>query len=374
MSVDRKPIRCVVVTNEPTPYRLPMWEMVATSPDIELHLVYCSGANIDPTHSGQSDRYASHFLTGKYEIRDHNVWHMDAGVWGLLSSLKPDVVVTSGFIPTFLIAFAWAWTHRVPHIPMTDGTFDCERVLGWKHRLARRMVFASSASFLGASGGSRDLYLSYGVRPEQIHLTPLSVDNNRYADQGDPKVYDLLYCGRYVDHKNPMFAMDVAAGLADRLQRRVSLRFVGKGRLEDTLRQRAAALADRIDVSFAGYLSQAELPRQYLQSRLFLFPTGFDVWGVVANEACAAGLPCIVSPHTGVVGELVHEGRNGHVCPLDVTTWVERCAELLDNPARWEAFSRASRQVVSSYTFKAGAAGILAAVQQAVKRPITVPA
>ena len=307
-------------------------------------------------------------------MRDDGVWHADFGVWRLLSSLKPDVLVTSGFIPTFLIAFTWAMTHRVPHVAMTDGTFECERVLGWKHRLARRVVFGLSSAFVGASEGSRALFRSYGVQPELIHLAPLSVDNSRFARQDVGKVYDLLYCGRYVDHKHPMFAIDVAAALARKLQRRVTLRMVGKGRLEADLRQRAEELKQDIDVSFAGYLSQNDLPAQYLQSRLFLFPTGFDVWGVVANEACAAGLPCIVSPNTGVIGELVHEGRNGHVCPLDVSIWVDRCAELLSDPARWEAFSQASRQAVSTYTFQAGAEGTWKAIQQATGRKETVAA
>lgn len=369
MSVKRSPIRCVVVANVPAPYRLPMWEALATREDIELHVVYCAAAHIDPSQDGRSQHYQTHFLTGKYEARDVGFSHADPGVWRLLSSLNPDVVVTLGFIPTFMIAFAWAVAHRVPHVPMTDGTFESERVLGWKHRLARRVVYALSKAYVGASQGSRALYRSYGVRDERIHLSALCVDNDRFTPQGEDKVYDLLFCGRYIELKHPLFALDVAAGLAERLKRRVTMRFVGKGPLEDEIRTRAAALADLVEVSFAGYLSQADLPRQYRQSRLFIFPTANDVWGVVANEACAAGLPCIVSPHAGVVGELVHDGRNGYVCPLlDTATWADRCAGLLQDPARLEAFSQAARQDVAAYTFQSAANGMLNAVRQAAGR------
>ena len=41
MSKAPSPIRCVVVTNEPAPYRLPMWEELATRYNVELHVVYC---------------------------------------------------------------------------------------------------------------------------------------------------------------------------------------------------------------------------------------------------------------------------------------------------------------------------------------------
>ena len=38
----------------------------------------------------------------------------------------------------------------------------------------------------------------------------------------------------------------------------------------------------------AGFARQEDLPRWYGASRVFLFPTQWDPWGVVANEACAA--------------------------------------------------------------------------------------
>ena len=58
---------------------------------------------------------------------------------------------------------------------------------------------------------------------------------------------------------------------------------------------------------FHGFAAQRELPDLYRSAKVFLFPTLADVWGVVANEACAAGLPVIVSPHAGVAGELVRD-------------------------------------------------------------------
>src|SRR5947209_7444478 len=98
-------------------------------------------------------------------------------------------------------------------------------------------------------------------------------------------------------------------------------------------------MQDRVDTHFHGFAKQNELPALYRSARLFLFPTHADVWGVVANEACAAGLPVIVSPHAGVAGELVLDGENGFVCALDVKLWTERAASLLTNQETWTRFS-----------------------------------
>jgi glycosyltransferase involved in cell wall biosynthesis len=75
-------------------------------------------------------------------------------------------------------------------------------------------------------------------------------------------------------------------------------------------------------------LAQRELPEVFSKARIFLFPTKFDCWGLVANEACAAGLPVFISPHAGAAGELVKSGINGYVLELDVNVWGEGCFTL----------------------------------------------
>jgi glycosyltransferase involved in cell wall biosynthesis len=370
MQAATRPIRCAVITNVPAPYRLPTWDLLAASGHVELHMVYCAGAHIDPSQDGRSSRYQVHFLKGRYDIHDTRFSHADPDVWRLLGSIQPDVVVTSGFIPTFLFAFVWAVMHRVPHVTMTDGTLESERSLSWKHRLVRRFVFSRTQSFVGACQGSTDLYLSYGLPRERIHVAALCTDNARFASVQVPRSYDLLFSGRFVAHKNPLFAIAVAYQAARRLGRRLSLRFVGKGDMEPAMRQMAQEVSEWVDVSFAGYLSQAELPLEYAASRVFLFPTSFDCWGVVANEACAAGVPCVVTPHTGVVDELIQDGVTGFVCPLDEAMWVDRVVQLLSDDSLWQSMSLAARREVERFTFAHAAQGLLTALQQAVDREV----
>lgn len=365
-------IRCAVVTNVPAPYRLPMWDILAASGQVDLHVIYCAAAHIDPSQDGRNSNHGVHFLGGRYKAFDTRFTHADLGVCKVLSEVRPDVVITNGFIPTFVFAFAWAVLHRVPHITMTDGTLETESTLSWKHRLIRRLVFAFTRSHLGACQGSVALYRSYGIPASRIHVSALCADNERFGASlplfGE-RTYDFLFCGRYMDLKNPLMAIRMARDVAVRLGRRVSLRFVGKGELEPAMRAFAAEVAADVEVSFAGYLSQEALPQAYAASRVFLFPTSMDCWGVVVNEACAAGVPCIVSPHTGVAGELIRDGESGFVCPLnDEALWVERGCRLLADEAHWRQMSQAARQAVSGYTFEHAAQGVLKALQQAVGR------
>ena len=45
----------------------------------------------------------------------------------------------------------------------------------------------------------------------------------------------------------------------------------------------------------SGFYPKEELKRFYMASDVFVHPTSYDVWGLVVNEAMAAGLPTVVS-------------------------------------------------------------------------------
>jgi glycosyltransferase involved in cell wall biosynthesis len=169
--------------------------------------------------------------------------------------------------------------------------------------------------------------------------------------------------------KNPLFALDVALAAANKLGRKVNILFVGSGSLEPQLKAAAALRPDLAEATFHGFARQSELPDLYRSARLFLFPTLYDVWGVVGNEACAAGLPVLVSPHAGVAGELVMNFENGFICNLDVDLWANRAVLLLTREELWQHFSRRSLALVRQYNFDNAALGFLNACRFAASVP-----
>jgi len=297
-------------------------------------------------------------------VSDRRFMHCDWRIWTLLSKIRPDVVITTGFIPTYLFAFVWAFVHRVPHVAMTDGTVQSEKSLSWFHRFVRRIVFSRSAAFVGACEGSRDLFRKYRAPEDRIQLSRLCTHNDSFRKPPSASPVDFMFCGRFVSHKRPLFAMQVAKEVARSLGRRTSIAFVGSGDLEPTMREYAEQIADYVDTRFCGFVAQASLPSHYADARVFLFPSEWDPWGVVANEACAAGLPMIVSPHVGAAGELVLDGHNGYVRELEVAQWADAAVMLLEDDALYARFSQSSRERVGGYTFESAAHGLARAIRQ----------
>ncbi len=353
-------MRVALVTNLPPPYRVPIFNRLARHPGLDFHAVFCTAREPNRAWDLPPMEFIHHPLRERYLTLHGRYIHHNPDVLTLLQRLQPDVVITDGFNPTHLYAFGWARWRQRAHVAMTDGTDQSERSLTLLHQLARRLVFSRSQAFIAASEGGQRLFRAYGADPARCAFSWLCIDNAAFAPPaGLTRPYDFLFCGRLEAGKDPLFALAVARETARRLGRRVRMLVVGSGSLEGRVRDAARAAIASVELRFHGFASQVELPALYQSARLFLFPTRGDVWGIVANEACAAGLPVLVTPHAGVAGELVVEGRNGHVREADVDEWAACAVRLLTDDGLWRACSRFGLQRVQRYAFDSAAQGIV---------------
>lgn len=365
-------MRIALITNTPPPYRVPIFTRLACMKGIDFQVVFCARREPNRAWDLPPMSFAHHFLRERFMTVDGRYIHHNPDIVPLLLRLKPDVVITDGFNPTHLYAFMTARWRGWPHVAMTDGTWQSEQTLSLKHRLVRRLVFSFSHAFIAASEGGQKLFRSYGVSPDACFYSWLCIDNQRFhplpmqPGRLPGAIYDFIFCGRLEPAKDPLFALSVARETAIKMKRKTTLLFVGSGSLETALRTSADRESRWVDCEFHGFATQAELPDLYRSARLFLFPTHGDVWGVVANEACAAGLPALVTPHAGVAGELVVNGLNGYVRELDVHQWSNCAQRLLSDTELWQHFSQQSLQRVSRYEFDSAAQGILTACNYAL--------
>ena len=369
-------IRLAVVTNIPAPYRVSVFNIIASIPGVTLRVFYASRSEPDRQWELPAMEHDHVFLTGHILKIKGKFIHFSSGVNRELARFEPDVVLTTGFNPTHLMAWWWSVVHRRRHVVMTDGTDISESSLSLLHRLVRRLVFSTTQAFVVAADGGVRLLHSYGVERSRIHRSPLCANStvSWAPDVCNERDIDVLFSGRMVPEKNTDFALRVAQGVARRIGRRIKMVLMGNGPLLSDLKAEAVLIAPDVDVTFAGHVSQSEIPAIFNRARLFFFPTRWDPWGVVANEACMAGVPVIVSPHAGVAGELIRDGVNGRVLPLDLNQWIDSATQILIEPALWKKMNAAAGIAVLPYNFRNAAYGIVDAARQAVLGPLAPPA
>lgn len=361
------PLQLVIVTNMPAPYRVPVFDRVAATPGLALQVLYCTAAEADRRWDPPPLQHSHTVLPGRALRVGGRFIHLNPGVGAALQRLQPQVVLTTGYNPTHLLAWAWARRHHRPHVAMTDGTLASEARLSALHRAVRRWVLARSAAAVVASDGGRQLMLQLGMPAARVHHSVLCANAGQdWHTRGDERRdIDLLFAGRLVPVKSPGFALEVAAAVGQRLGRRVRLAVLGDGPLVAALQRQAVDVAASVETLMPGHVAQGELPGWYRRAKLFLFPTRWDPWGVVANEACESGVPVLITPHAGAAGELVRDGQGGRVLPLDVALWADAAAALLQDEPQRLRMADAARRAAVPFNADAAAAGLVQAARQA---------
>ncbi len=163
----------------------------------------------------------------------------------------------------------------------------------------------------------------------------------------------VLFSGQMIERKGVDPLLQAFVTVAER-HAEAQLVLVGAG---PELERYRAATPDRIAgrVHFLGFRQPAELPKLFAEADLFVLPSRHDGWGVVVNEAVAAGLPIVVTRGVAAADDLVREGVNGFVVPVDgVTALASALDELLSSADLRRRFGRASSELAADWTLAKG--------------------
>ena len=130
----------------------------------------------------------------------------------------------------------------------------------------------------------------------------------------------------------------------------IILLIVGDGEENEELCKLASKL--KIDFKITGFIEdQEELFKIYYAGDLLILPSYNEPWGLVVNEAMAAGLPVIVSNESGCYLDLVKDGENGFILSdlENPETLRNLIIKTLENK---EKYSKKSLEIIANWTFE----------------------
>ena len=353
-------MRVALITNIPAPYRIPVFAKIAEVLGDDFLAIFA--ARTEPNRSWKIlDLPFNHLFLKENIIAKadgFNFIHNNTDVFKQLSSFNPDVIITTGFNPTHLYGWIYAKLHGIKHISMTDGTKLTEVNLTLLHKVIRKIVYFTSHAFIAPSESTKQLFKSYGISESKIFKSPLAINNILFQNKKtfDERPYDLIFSGRFAEEKLPFLFAEIAKNVAKDISN-VKVLLLGDGPLKESFLKKLDQ--NKINYTYAGFVKQEDLPIYYSASKLLLFTTRLDSWGVVANEALASGTPVIVTPYAGVANDLVTEKYNGHIIDTNIDLWAKKILGILQNHEEWARLSNNSVQSIQNYTFDNAAKGIL---------------
>jgi glycosyltransferase involved in cell wall biosynthesis len=233
----------------------------------------------------------------------------------------------------------------------------------------RRMDF-----FLVNGTESRKYLIEAGIDAGKITNIMCSVDNSLYGSHPGTPLTDSnarkqwITVGSLIPRKGFKELIHAWSRQDRNFLEGNQLVIVGDGPEAGQLQELIDKLLPAGSVRLAGPRSPDELAVMYAGSHVFVFPTLLDIWGLVVNEAMAAGLPIMCSRYAGCCTDLI-DGSNGvTVDPLDPDAFARALRDFSLVANRWREMGAASLRIISAYTTSATAAAITDAVRAAVMR------
>lgn len=194
----------------------------------------------------------------------------------------------------------------------------------------------------------------YGYPEDRVGICYPGADTRAFhPDPTIEKKNQLITIGRLTGFKN----IDTIIRAVQILNRGRSvpalLKIVGRGEQEAELQRLVRELGLEKTVVFCGALGDAELVRALQESRVFVLASENEPFGIVAVEAMACGVPCVVDG-SGGPGETVIDGQTGyHVGSRDPAAYARKIAAILDDDRLSGQMSRQARACSERYSWDA---------------------
>lgn len=253
----------------------------------------------------------------------------------VLNNWQPDVIYIAGWGDNAYNQFARKWIKEIPVIIGMDNP--------WKGTHKQRLAALAASFFLK----NRATHLWVTGYPQYEYARRIGFPANRIlhdlycADTVKFRKIErafqkrIVFVGRMVGYKRPDWLLETFADILihyPELQE-WELLMIGNGPLQQKWQNKYANIKQ---ILFEPFVQPADLVRYYHRSSIFCMPSLFEHWGVVVQEAAAAGLVLLLSDTCGAASTFLINGYNGLIFGSDSKDDLKQKLYRLMNTAPFE--------------------------------------
>lgn len=194
---------------------------------------------------------------------------------------------------------------------------------------------------------TKELLLRFGVKESKVVLTTNGVDIDLVFRKGQ-KYYDACFLGRLVRSKGIFDLIAVWERICEK-RPHAKLAVIGDGPELESMKMYVKKKRLENNVVFLGVLFGRDKHKALYSSRIFLFPSHLESWGIAIAEAMACNLP-VVAYDLPVYKE-VFEDKLITVPAGDLDAIAENVTFLLQNPDIARRIGDDCRELVKRYSW-----------------------
>lgn len=297
------------ITNNAAPYRVPVWTALAEHTDLQIRL-------LQPDEEVRSEsRRSEEWTAAQARSSDLDIASLRTYRFGggerLYYALTESADELARSCDSILLG-AWespacwqlslaAKSRGVRRVGFYESTRMSQRHQSGPVARARSHFFRSMDAVVVPGTAAADALLDLGVSRERIIEGFNAVDVERFAAVAGiaplTEGHRFVYIGQLISRKNVAGLVQAFArcGAPDDM-----LDVAGDGEQLSELRSLAKEVGRAESIRFVGRVAYNDLPAFLSTQHTLVLPSHEEVWGLVVNEALAAGRHVVVSDRAGV--------------------------------------------------------------------------
>ncbi len=279
---------------------------------------------------------------------------IEKAIFTQLDKINPDIIIASSIVfYAGALGIRWAKKHKKKFVMFDDARhlqFKRQFLIQW----VKDLITKQSDGFWFPS---KNYYADYAYfHHKGIHFFYgfNCIDNKLFKFEGKKQSHHkIIICvARLVPIKN-IDNLLRSWQLIEKNNTDYKLVIIGDGPEHDHLNQLRSDL-NLNTVEFIGAIDNEVIPEYYFNAGAFILPSLSESWGLVVNEAMAAGLPVLLSYEVNAAKDLLKEGVNGFgFAPLDVNGMAEAISKYIRSDIQTkESMSNNSLEIINSMSYE----------------------
>jgi len=269
------------------------------------------------------------------------VIHLAFGLFPELNKERFDIIDCNAFpYLTFFPVKRYTSLHNTPLVMTWQEVWDkywfsyLGYIKGSVGRAIEKRVISLSDHIIAHSKKTTEALLRSGFRGKEIRLISHGVELDAIKSiPPSQQKSDMLFAGRLIKDKNAELIIRALSLIKKELPQ-VRCAIIGEGPEKERLLSLSKELGLADNIRFTGFLEYNEVIAMMKASKVFVFPSQREGFGIVAIEALSCGLPVITVDHPmNAATEIVKDGKNGYICRIDASCVAAKIKDLLENDA-----------------------------------------
>jgi glycosyltransferase involved in cell wall biosynthesis len=347
--------------------------------DLDLSIVEVSGKGSPYSfdESGMDNSISWTRLFTDKKIEDINPKDIVREVTKKLDEIKPDIVLAGAMaFPAGAAGVRWGVNNNTPVVVFDNARLE-DVPRAWYIDMIKKSLYSCVDAVLIPAPSHDPTYEYFGFSKQQIFYGLNCIDNsffkNNTANADNPGLQNLnpmkpylLALGRQVSKKNWKLLINAFTEIAEFPEMKsLNLAFIGDGPEHDELVSLSGNMLNK-RIFFLPFKKQDEIVPYYTNAEALVLPSLYgETWGLVVNEAMAAGLPVLVSDRCGCSETLVKDGKNGYKYNPEKQDDIENILLKFAShtPAEKQEMGRCSEVIIDEWGLNTFCEGMWKAIQ-----------